>query len=119
MSKRVALSVQSKDGLQSQIDPRFGRAEAFLIVELETEEIFAQFFNDAASAAHGAGTAAAVAMKSNDVDAVISGRFGPKAFQSLEAFNIEMWIAPAAIIAEEALSLLTTGKLEQMKMKVY
>ncbi len=119
MSKRAAVSVKSMDGIDSLIDPRFGRAYAFLIVELETGKIVAQFFNSAASAAHGAGTAAAVVMKSNDVDAVISGRFGPTAFQSLQAFNIEMWIAPQGITAETALDQLNDGSLEQMKVKVY
>ncbi|MDJ0764013.1 MAG: NifB/NifX family molybdenum-iron cluster-binding protein [Myxococcota bacterium] len=119
MSKRVALSIKSMDGLDSLLDPRFGRAYAFLILDLETREVFAQFFNSAASAALGAGTAAAVAMQSNDVDAVISGRFGPKAVQALMANDIEMWTAPVDITAREAVERFATGSLEQMAVKVY
>ena len=119
MSRQVAISVGSMDGLDSPIDPRFGRAHAFLIVDVETGKVIAQFFNDAASAAHGAGIAAAAAINSNDVDAVISGRFGPKAFKSLEAFDIEMWTAPEGITAKTALDRLAAGSLEQVKIKVY
>lgn len=119
MNRRVAISIKSMDGLDSTIDPRFGRAYAFLIVDTEPREVVAQFFNDAASAAHGSGTAAAVSMNSNDVEAVISGRFGPKAIQSLEAFKIEMWTAPEGITAQEAIDRFIDGDLEQTKMKVY
>lgn len=110
------------EGLESQLDPQFGRAYAFIIVEPEFENIgsiAAQFFNSAAAAAHGAGTAATVIMKSNGVEAVISGRFGPKAYQALQACDIEMWIAPSGISAREAIDLFMAGNLEQMKMTVY
>jgi predicted Fe-Mo cluster-binding NifX family protein len=119
MSRRIAISVKSMDGLDSLMDPKFGRAHAFLIVGLENKEIIAQFFNNAASAATGAGTAASVAMNTNDVDVVISGRFGPKAYQSLEAFGVEMWIAPEGITAMDALEQFAAGRLKQMKIKVY
>ncbi|MCP4600453.1 MAG: dinitrogenase iron-molybdenum cofactor biosynthesis protein [Proteobacteria bacterium] len=119
LSKRVAISVKSMDGLDSQIDPRFGRAYAFLIVELTSGKIATQFFNSAASAAHGAGTAATVAMKNNDVDAVISGRFGPKAYEALSLLGIEMWLAPDNTTVREALDMFSLGTLEQMKLKVY
>ncbi len=119
MTQRVAISVKSMDGLNSPIDPRFGRAYAFLIVELETGKISAEFFNSTASAAQGAGTAADVAMKINKVCAVISGTFGPKAFQSLQIYNISMWTAPEGISAKEAIDRFVAGGLEEMEMKVY
>ena len=119
MPKRVAISIKSKDGLDSLVDSQFGRAHAFLIVELETQRTVAQFFNDAASTSHGAGIAAAIVIKNNDIDAVISGRFGPKAVLSLQAYDIEMWTAPEGITAKEALDRLAAGSLEQMKVNVY
>ncbi len=119
MSQLVAISVKSMNGLDSPIDPRFGRAYAFLIVELETRRVSAEFFNNAASAAVGSGTAAAVAMKFNQVCAVISGTFGPKAFQSLQIYNIAMWTAPEGITAKEAIDRFAAGRLEEMEMKIY
>ena len=94
MSKKVAITVQSQDGLEAMLDPRFGRANAYLIVDLDSGEILSELDNVNIEAAHGAGTGAAAVMNAEQVDAVISGRFGPKAFQSLEAFQIEMWTAP-------------------------
>ena len=70
ISKRVAVSIENMEGLNSQIDPRFGRARAFIVVELKNMEVAAEFTNTAASAAQGAGTAAAVAMNINKVDVV-------------------------------------------------
>ena len=117
--KKCPISIKSKDGLEALVDPRFGRAHAFVIVELETREIVAQFFNDAAAAAHGAGIAATVFINSNHVDAVISGRFGPKAFAALAGMGITVWIAPPNITARQALELFRLGELERMQLQVF
>jgi predicted Fe-Mo cluster-binding NifX family protein len=103
-------------GIEAELDPHFGRAHAFLIVDPESEGVFHQITNDAADAAHGAGTGAAAIMSRNGVEAVISGRFGPKASQALVALGIEMWIAPAGIKAKEALKRLASGELEKMEI---
>jgi predicted Fe-Mo cluster-binding NifX family protein len=114
MSKKVAITVQSKNGLQSIMDPRFGRAKAYLIVDLDSGEIVSELANVNIEAAHGAGTGAAAVMNTQQVDAVISGRFGPKAFQSLEALQIEMWSAPEGLSAEEALIQYKAGTLQRI-----
>ena len=51
--KRVAITVESKNGLQSSLDPRFGRARAFLIVDPDSREIIAELDNDSENIAHG------------------------------------------------------------------
>ena len=58
-------------------------------------------------------------MSDNHVNAVISGRFGPKAHQALEALGIEMWIAPDGMRAAEALQKLASSGLEKMEMTRY
>ena len=117
MGRRIAISVVGPGGLVARLDPRFGRAAAFLMVDLESREILREVENEAAGAAHGAGTGAAATMSKNTVDAVISGRFGPKAYQALEALSIEMWIAPNGITAEQALDSLAAGTLEKMVLQ--
>ena len=114
MSKKVAITVQSKNDLKSTIDPRFGRARVFLIVDVVSQEIVSELDNTHLAAAHGAGTGAAAVMNANRVDLVISGRFGPKAFQSLDALGIEMWAAPEGIDAEEALVRYRAGRLQRV-----
>ena len=114
MSRKVAITVQSKNGLKSLMDPRFGRAKVFLIVDVVTGEVFAEFDNANTDAAHGAGTGSAAGLHANGVDLVISGRYGPRAFLSLEALEIEMWAAPDGITAEEALVRFRSGNMQQI-----
>jgi predicted Fe-Mo cluster-binding NifX family protein len=112
---RIAISVTHEgEGMNALMDGRFGRAEAFLVVDRGSGEVVETIDNASAGASHGAGTAAANAMKSGGVEAVISGRFGPKAFDALQALGIETWVAPPGITAGEALRMLDDGALEQM-----
>jgi predicted Fe-Mo cluster-binding NifX family protein len=113
---RIAISVtRDGEGMRAVMDGRFGRAEAFLVVERESGEVVETIDNASAGASHGAGIAAANTMKSGGVEAVISGRFGPKAFDALRALGIETWVAPSGISAGEALRMLDDGGLEQMQ----
>ncbi len=114
MSK-IAISVLAEgEGLLAFLDGRFGRAFAFLIVDSDTGEVLARIENQAANAAHGAGTSAASLIKSAGASAVISGRFGPKAFEALRALEIEPWVAPFGINAGEALRMFREGRLEKV-----
>ncbi len=119
MSKRVAISIRCKNGLESLLDSRFGRAPAFVIVDLDSREITSEFENEFINEVHGAGTGAAARMSKEGVDAVISGRFGPKAYEALSQLDIEMWLVPDRITAREAVARLELGELEQMRVKVY
>ena len=119
MTRKIVVTVTSPGGLNASLDPRFGRAGAFLIVDEESREIVSELPNDAANAARGAGTGAASIMSRNQVAVVISGAFGPKAYQALEALGIEMWIAPPGISASQALDDLAKGGLTRMEMKRY
>ncbi|MDB4433230.1 hypothetical protein N9166_00655 [bacterium] len=114
--RRIAISVTSGGkGMNALMDDRFGRAEAFLVVERETGEAVETIVNASVAASHGAGTASANLLKSVKVSAVISGRFGPKALDALQALGIEAWVAPSGITAEQALSMFTNGDLGPMK----
>ncbi len=113
---RIAISVtRDGEGMHALMDDRFGRAEAFLVIERETGEAIETIANASVDASQGAGTAAANMLSSAGVDAVISGCFGPKAFDALRALGIETWTAPPAITAGEALRILEDGGLEQMQ----
>lgn len=112
---RIAISVTREgEGTHALMDGRFGRAEAFLVVDRETGEVVETIDNVSVGASYGAGTAAANTMRSEGVEAVISGRFGPKAFDALRALGIEAWVAPSGITAGEALRRLDDGDLEQV-----
>ncbi len=113
MPKRVALTVESMNGLESTIDPRFGRAYAYVVVDVDTCTLAAQLGNAMRKAAHSAGTEAAAVMAGNSVVAVISGRFGRKSFQALGNIGIEMWTAPRGITVKEAVTRFVAGRLRR------
>ncbi len=113
MSKRVAITVVSKEGLDAKIDPRFGRAEYFLIVDLPERKIVDLIANGAKDLAHGAGTGSAAVMSDNDVHTVMSGRFGPKAEQGLIKLGIELVLVPSDKTAGEVLDMFEAGTLGQ------
>ena len=119
MPTRIAITVKSRDGLTSLLDPVFGRATAFLVVDLETRKIESELENSFTSTSQGAGTGAAALMKEKKVEAVISGRFGPKAYQALTHLGIEMWNAKDGMTVKDALDLFERGELEQMKVRKY
>ena len=106
MSKHVAVSVRRRGGLQSALDPRFGRAPAFVIVDLDSREVITEFDNEFVDEVQGAGTGAAARMSKEGVDTVISGRFGPKAYEALSQLGVEMWVAPDWVTAGEAIARL-------------
>jgi predicted Fe-Mo cluster-binding NifX family protein len=116
---KVGISVVHHiEGLSAVMDDRFGRAEAFLVVDPDTGEVAGTLINPSKEASHGAGTQAANIMKCAGVDKVISGRFGPKAFETLQALEIEGWMAPSGVTAREALRMLKEGTLERMELQV-
>ncbi len=111
MSKRVAISVESMNGLESIVDLRFGRAFAYVVVDIDTNSVVVELENKTRQAAQGAGTGAAGELARNNVNAVISGRFGPKAFQALNSFGIELWTVSERITAREAIERYVSGNL--------
>lgn len=119
MSTNVVFTTQSKSGLQSSIDLRFGRAEAFIFIDVDTGKIINQLSNNSVEATQGAGLGAAAMIASQKVKAVVSGSFGPKAFEALTKLNIEMWITSQECSVQETIKLFNSGLLKRMKMEVY
>ena len=75
--------------LDSMVDPRFGRAAWFLIIETETQELLEAVDNTAGKeAAHGAGISAAAQVANLGVEALLTGRVGPKALPVLEKAGV-------------------------------
>lgn len=76
--------------LQDQVDPRFGRAAGFVVVDLDTMET--RYVDNGASQAmaHGAGIQAAEAVSAAGAQIVLTGFVGPKAFAALAAAGIKV-----------------------------
>ena len=108
---KLAISI-SGNSLHSPFDARFGRATAFCIVDTETGE-WEAFDNPALSASGGAGVQASQFVAKQAVQAVVSGAFGPNAFDTLAAAEINMYLSPGneAHTAAEILEMFKAGQL--------
>jgi predicted Fe-Mo cluster-binding NifX family protein len=108
---KILLTTTTPD-IESEIDPRFGRGAYFLIVDLDTLEWQAKP-NPALNATGGAGIQAAQYVTDQKCGAVISGDFGPNAYNALNAAGISMYLFGACRTAREAVDLYKTSQLQQ------
>ena len=108
---KLAISAAGKT-LDSPFDARFGRAAAFCIVDTETGD-WEAFDNPALSASGGAGVQASQFVAKHAAQAVVSGAFGPNAYDTLAAAEIEMYLAPGneTHTAAEILETFKAGQL--------
>jgi predicted Fe-Mo cluster-binding NifX family protein len=110
MSK-IAITCEAPD-LDARLDPRFGRAAGFLVVDPDTM-IFEYLENgDAQIMAQGAGIQAAETVARSGAKTVLTGFVGPKAFQALSAVGIRVGQNLENISARQALELFRDGKVE-------
>jgi len=89
----------SEPGLDAPVDPRFGRAPYYVIVDPDTME-YETIENPNAQAPHGAGMGAANFAKEQGVQAVITGRVGPNAEAVLREAGIEIVLVPEGTVRE-------------------
>ncbi len=75
--------------LDSEVDPRFGRCQYFIIADSETLQ-FEAVENTSSVASGGAGISAAQMIASKGVKAVLTGNCGPNAYQVLSSAGIEV-----------------------------
>jgi len=76
--------------LESPIDPRFGRAAYFIIVDTDNLQ-FKPIQNPNVMGAGGAGIQSAQLVVMEGVQAVVSGSFGPNAMRTLAASGVQMY----------------------------
>ena len=86
---KIAVTSQGTN-LDSQVDPRFGRAAYILIVDTETFEFEVLDNKENANALKGAGIQAASMVSDKKAEALLTGYCGPKAFMTLEAAKIRV-----------------------------
>ena len=99
--------------MDSAVDPRFGRAKYFVVVDAATHAVTT--VNNAVNlnAAQGAGIQAAKSILDLNVKALITGHVGPKAFAALKAGGIEVFPIAGGTVAE-ALAQFKAGTLRAM-----
>ena len=88
---KVVVTSQGNE-MNSETDPRFGRAKCFILVDTDTGEHQVVDNTQNLNAAQGAGIQAAQAVAKLKAEAVLTGHCGPKAFQVLNKAGIKIYI---------------------------
>ena len=107
----MKIAITSKgEGLDSPVDPRFGRAKGFIIVDVESEK--SEFVDNEQNlnAAQGAGIQAAENVSRCGVEYVLTGHCGPKAFRTLATAEIQVIIGVEGTV-REAIEKFKSGEL--------
>ncbi len=87
---KIAVSATGKD-LNSKIDPRFGRASYFVVVDSDSGKVVEVIDNtQSQNAPHGAGINAATSVVESGAQMVLTGHVGPKAFAVLQAAGVNV-----------------------------
>ena len=107
----IAITAKERS-LQSEVDPRFGRAAHFMIANSLTGEVYAHDNSEGVNAGNGAGTGAAQLMAEYKVDVLYTGSVGPKAAEVLDKARI-VYHENTTGTVEEVLDRLSTDMSAQ------
>ncbi len=107
---KIAVSSEGPT-LDDAVDPRFGRAGGFLIVDTETMETHYLDNGSAQAASRGAGYQAAELVAGAGAEVVLSGRVGPKAFDALKTAGIQVGQECDRMTVREAVEKFQKGQI--------
>ena len=107
----IAVSSEGPD-LDARVDPRFGRAAGFMIVDPQTMS-FDYVDNGATQVmAQGAGIQAAEIVAGTGASVLLTGFVGPKAFQALSAAGIAIGQNLDQLTVREAIQRFQQGNVD-------
>jgi predicted Fe-Mo cluster-binding NifX family protein len=111
---KIAVSSMGKS-IESNVSDIFARCPFFIIAEIKNQKIDKTEIieNESTNQMSGAGISAAQLMAEKNVNAVITGNVGPRAFDVLKQFNIEIYRGEGKV--KEAVEKFIEGKLEKFE----
>jgi len=95
---RIAVTAREPK-LEAEVDPRFGRAEYFIIVETDSED-YEAIENPNVNSASGAGIQSAQLVVDKGVKALLTGSCGPKAYDVLKAAGVSVYVGTTGTVSE-------------------
>ena len=107
---RIAVTSAGK-GLDSKLDPRFGRADYFIILDPDTMEFEVVENSQNLNLPQGAGIQAGKTIVDQHVDLLITGHCGPKAFKVLQNAGIKIMTGARGKV-KDAIEQFNNGELE-------
>ena len=109
---KILVTAKGKQ-ISDEVDLRFGRAKFFILVDTATNEMTTHDNLQNLNAAQGAGIQAGETVARLGASAVISGNVGPKAFRTLTAAGIKMYICGQMTVAD-AVSKFKANELKEI-----
>ena len=110
---KIAVTSKGKD-LDSEVDPRFGRAAYIIIVDPDTLEFETVDNSENVNAFKGAGIQAGVTVNKKGAKVLLTGFCGPNAFKTLDAAGIKV-VADVKGTVREAVETFKKGALGFLK----
>lgn len=87
--KRVIICADTKD-IEGEVSTRFARCQYYVLYDFNTKQ-FTYYENTAKEEMSGAGGRAAKIVADLDAQAILVPEVGPKAFDALDAFEIDIF----------------------------
>ncbi len=97
--------------LDSDVDPRFGRASYIVVVDTDTMESEALDNSVNVNAFQGAGIQAATMVAERGAEVLCTGYCGPKAFQTLQAAGVKV-VSDVTGTVREAAEMMKSGNVQ-------
>jgi predicted Fe-Mo cluster-binding NifX family protein len=107
---KIAITSAGKE-LSANLDPRFGRAPYFIVVDPQTLAFEVVDNARNLNLSQGAGIQAGKTIVDHKVDALITGHCGPKAFKVLQKAGVKIMTGALGTVAD-AIEQFKNGKLE-------
>ena len=110
---KIAVCAQSEN-VNATVDTRFGRAGAFGVYDIESNEwTFAPNAQNL-QAAQGAGIQAAQSILNTGAEVLLAANVGPKAVAALTTAEVAIYQVEASMTLAEAVDAYIAGKLTQL-----
>jgi predicted Fe-Mo cluster-binding NifX family protein len=108
----IAVTARAFD-LEAAIDPRFGRAAAFVVLDTDTGNVRTLDNREAHLAGQGAGIQAARLMADHGVQVVLTGHCGPNAHRALHAAGVRVYTGVIEGTVRDAVNQFQAGRLQE------
>jgi predicted Fe-Mo cluster-binding NifX family protein len=108
---KIAVTARA-EGLEAQVDERFGRAASFVLYDTESRGVTTIDNKQSLNTAQGAGIQAAEAVARAGAECLITGHCGPKAFRTLAAAAIRVYTGASGSVAQ-AIDAYERGRLKE------
>jgi predicted Fe-Mo cluster-binding NifX family protein len=107
---KIAISSKGSN-LEAEVDPRFGRAAFFILIDPETMNYETLENKQNLNLPQGAGIQASQTIVEGGAKVLLTGNCGPKAFQVLQAAGVKVAVGMSGTV-KEVVSRFKQGKMD-------